>query len=193
MWFRVLYKSFLYSFIYWTSISWNERSCHPDGVPFNDVSSRLFWHDARTGHLGKTAQLWVSYMDHIWLVLQLTKAVKTNNFLLYARCLFNVSFDGQFIFFPGFVKYGSIVAKDWYLFPCCFYTYHVIKKDISFCFFFFCVLCTQCCQCLWFVPSFLPFSVFSNVYLLSFSSSCVLCTQCCQCKKKEKTNKTNKR
>ena len=42
----------------------------------------------RTGHLGKTAQLWVSYMDHIWLVLQLTKAVKTNNFLLYARCLF---------------------------------------------------------------------------------------------------------
>jgi hypothetical protein len=39
-------------------------------------------------------------------------------------------------FFPGFVKYGSIVAKDWYLFTCCFYTYHVIKKDISFCFFF---------------------------------------------------------
>jgi hypothetical protein len=46
-----------------------------------------FRHDARTGHLGKTAQLWVSYIDHIWLVLQLTKAVKTNNFLLYARCL----------------------------------------------------------------------------------------------------------
>ena len=49
----------------------------------------------------------------------------------------NVSFDGQSIFFPGFVKYGFIVAKDWYLFTCCFYTYHVIKKDISFCFFFF--------------------------------------------------------
>jgi alpha-beta hydrolase superfamily lysophospholipase len=47
-----------------------------------------FRHDARTGHHGKTAQLWVSYMDHIWLVLQLTKAVKTNNFLLYARCPF---------------------------------------------------------------------------------------------------------
>ena len=29
----------------------------------------------------------------------------------------NVSFDGQSSFFPGFVKYGSIVAKDWYLFP----------------------------------------------------------------------------
>ena len=49
----------------------------------------------------------------------------------------NVSFDGQSIFSPGFVKYDSIVAKDWYLFTCCFYTYHVIKKDISFCFFFF--------------------------------------------------------
>ena len=35
-----------------------------------------FRHDARTGHIGKTAQLCVSYMDHIWLVLQLTKAVK---------------------------------------------------------------------------------------------------------------------
>jgi hypothetical protein len=49
----------------------------------------------------------------------------------------NVSFDGQSSFFPGFAKYSSIVAKDWYLFTCYFYTYHVIKKDISFCFFFF--------------------------------------------------------
>jgi hypothetical protein len=29
------------------------------------------------------------------------------------------------------------VAKDCYLFTCCFYAYHVIKKDISCCFFFF--------------------------------------------------------
>jgi hypothetical protein len=36
-----------------------------------------------------------------------------------------------------YVKYGSIVAKDLYLFICCLYTYHVIKKDISFCFFLF--------------------------------------------------------
>ena len=49
----------------------------------------------------------------------------------------NVSFDGQSSFFLGFIKYGSIVAKDCYLFTCCFYTYHVIKKDISFCFFSF--------------------------------------------------------
>jgi hypothetical protein len=70
-----------------------------------DISSYIdvyakFRHDARTGHLGKTAQLWVSYMDHIWLVLQLTKAVKSDNFLLYAKCLFLMcdlffSFGGQ--------------------------------------------------------------------------------------------------
>ena len=71
----------------------------PDSASFEsalnneDISSYIdacakFRHDARTGHHGKTAQLWVSYMDHIWLVLQLNNAVKTNNFLLYARCLF---------------------------------------------------------------------------------------------------------
>jgi hypothetical protein len=72
----------------------------PDNASFEsalnneDISSYYidgyakFRHDARTGHHGKTAQLWVSYMDHIWLVLQLTKAVNTNNFLFYARCLF---------------------------------------------------------------------------------------------------------
>jgi hypothetical protein len=48
-----------------------------------------------------------------------------------------VSFDGKSGFFPEFVNYGSIVAEDWYVFTCCCYTYHVIKKDISFCFFFF--------------------------------------------------------
>ena len=39
-------------------------------------------------------------MDHIWLDLQLTKAVKTSNFILYARCLFLIcdlffSFGGK--------------------------------------------------------------------------------------------------
>jgi hypothetical protein len=79
----------------------------PDNASLNnkDISSyinayAMFRYDARTGYLGKTAQLSVSYMDHIWLVLQLTKAVKTTNFLLYARCLFLMcdlffSFGGQ--------------------------------------------------------------------------------------------------
>jgi hypothetical protein len=70
----------------------------------------MFRYDARTGYLGKTAQLSVSYMDHIWLVLQLTKAVKTNNFLLYARCLFLMcglffSFGGQN--YARYLKFSS--------------------------------------------------------------------------------------
>jgi hypothetical protein len=40
---------------------------------------------------------------------------------------------------------------------------------------FSCVLCTQCWQCLWIAHSWLPNSVFSNVYF-----SYVLCTQCWQ-------------
>jgi hypothetical protein len=59
-----------------------------------------------------------------------------------------------------------------------------------------CVLCTQCCQCLWFVfvlcPVYpmlsvslvclRPVSCVPNVVSVSgLSSSCVLCTQCCQC------------
>lgn len=41
----------------------------------------------RDGLLGKTGQL-CFYMDHILLVFQLTKTVKTNYFLLYALCPF---------------------------------------------------------------------------------------------------------
>ena len=52
------------------------------------------------GQLGKTAQLWLSYMDHVRLVLQLLEAVKTNNFHLYAASINQMaplffSFDGQ--------------------------------------------------------------------------------------------------
>ena len=39
------------------------------------------------GSQGKTAQLWASYMSHIWLVLSLVQAVKHNDFLAYAHCL----------------------------------------------------------------------------------------------------------
>jgi hypothetical protein len=41
----------------------------------------------RLGSLEKTAQLWLSYMDHIWLLLNLIWAVKTNNYTLYTYCL----------------------------------------------------------------------------------------------------------
>lgn len=54
----------------------------------------------KSGHVGKTGQLWLSYMDHVWLVLSLIHAVKHNNFLLYAHCLHQManlffSFGGQ--------------------------------------------------------------------------------------------------
>ena len=59
-----------------------------------------FKKSVRDGVLGKTAQFWISYMDHIWLVLSLIRAVKTNDFNLYAECLYLMagiffSFDGQ--------------------------------------------------------------------------------------------------
>ncbi len=59
-----------------------------------------FKDEVRGGKLGKTAQLWLSYMDHIWLVLKLILAVKINNFVLYCECLYRMSslffsFDGQ--------------------------------------------------------------------------------------------------
>ena len=47
-----------------------------------------FKESVRSGCLGKTSKLWLSYMDHIWLILALLRAVKTNDFPLYARCLY---------------------------------------------------------------------------------------------------------
>ena len=47
----------------------------------------VFKKSARDGAVGKTAQFWMSYMDHILLVLALIRAVKTNAFKLYAECL----------------------------------------------------------------------------------------------------------
>lgn len=39
------------------------------------------------GKLGKAAIFWMSYVDHIWLVMNLLLAVKTNDFEAYAQCL----------------------------------------------------------------------------------------------------------
>ena len=41
----------------------------------------------KSGSIGVTARLWVSYMDHVWLMLSLLHAVKTNNYLEYACCM----------------------------------------------------------------------------------------------------------
>ena len=58
-----------------------------------------FVSSVRTGALGKTVQLWISYTDHIRLVLSLITAVKSNDFKLYTCCLFKMcdlffAFDG---------------------------------------------------------------------------------------------------
>ena len=41
----------------------------------------------KEGYLGKTAQFWMSYMEHVELILSLNCAVKTNNFALYGHSL----------------------------------------------------------------------------------------------------------
>ena len=67
------------------------------------------------GCLGVTAQLWMSYMDHIWLVLALIHAVKHNDFLLYAHCLHHMSdlffsFGGQN--YARFLTYCSMFITN---------------------------------------------------------------------------------
>ena len=42
----------------------------------------------RQGSYGKTLQLWLAYMDHVWLMLGLIHSVKTNNFVEYAHSLY---------------------------------------------------------------------------------------------------------
>ena len=59
-----------------------------------------FCHKVREGCLGKTPKFWISYMDHVSLILKLMRAVKTNNFDLYAFCISKManlffSFGGQ--------------------------------------------------------------------------------------------------
>ena len=74
-----------------------------------------FKKSVRDGVLGKTAQFWVSYMDHIWLVLSLIRAVKTNDFNLYAECLHLMadifsSFDGQN--YARYLTYFSVFVAN---------------------------------------------------------------------------------
>ena len=59
-----------------------------------------FKESVRQGGSGKTAKLWISYMDHVWLILNVTQAVKYNDYSLYCHTLYKMadiffSFDGQ--------------------------------------------------------------------------------------------------
>ena len=44
----------------------------------------------REGGHGKTAQFWLSYMDQVWRVLNLIRAVKTNDYDLYRRIIIDM-------------------------------------------------------------------------------------------------------
>ena len=60
----------------------------------------LFRQQVRGGSLGKTAQIWLLYMNHVLLVLYLLYAVKINDYYLYGACLSKMvhlffSSDGQ--------------------------------------------------------------------------------------------------
>ena len=48
---------------------------------------RKFRDEVKSGILGPTARFWVSYADHVWLMLSLLHAVKCNNYLEYAFCI----------------------------------------------------------------------------------------------------------
>ena len=59
-----------------------------------------FRQQVRGGSLGKTAQFWLTYMNHVSLVLFLLFAVKINDYYWYGACLSKMadlffSFDGQ--------------------------------------------------------------------------------------------------
>lgn len=61
-------------------------------VSNKDVSDLIsgftqFRQKVKNGLLGVTARMWLSYMDHVWLILSLLHAVKTNNYKEYAHCM----------------------------------------------------------------------------------------------------------
>ena len=64
-----------------------EKDEHSLEMVMNDQHSSKYLKDycsfrqsVASGALGKTAQFWISYADHVWLVLSLLQAVKTNNY-----------------------------------------------------------------------------------------------------------------
>ena len=71
----------------------------------NEISSLVkdyneFKESVRQGGSGKTAKLWISYMDHVWLILNVSQAAKYNDYSLYRHTLYKMadtffSFDGQ--------------------------------------------------------------------------------------------------
>ena len=77
-----------------------EEVVHDDPIQTFIRKYSDFRENVRGGELGKTAKVWIAYMDHIWRILALIRAVKTNDFLLYADSIHQMSdiffsFDGR--------------------------------------------------------------------------------------------------
>ena len=66
------------------------ESLNDEGIADYLMEFHLFKDSVRNSSLGRTAKLWVSYMDHVWLVLSFIMAVKSNNLQLYKHCLFKM-------------------------------------------------------------------------------------------------------
>jgi hypothetical protein len=56
--------------------------------PFNSYVN--FKKAVREGKYGATAQLWISYMDMIWLILDCIRATKENNLDLHVSTLYGI-------------------------------------------------------------------------------------------------------
>ena len=68
----------------------------------------------RQGKHGKTAKLWTSYMDHIWLILCLLHAVKVNSFKLYAETLLlmpDLFFSYWGMNYARYLTFGIFIAN----------------------------------------------------------------------------------
>ena len=60
--------------------------------------------------IGKTAQVWISYMNHIRRVLSLQEAVKNNNFYLSANSIHKMA--DLFLSFGGSLTYFGSVSGN---------------------------------------------------------------------------------
>ena len=77
---KVLAEGFLHNV---NKDSWKRFVGQPDVEDFVWQFSDFI----QSTELGKTAEIWIQYTNHLSLCLTLIKAVKTNNFYLYRHCL----------------------------------------------------------------------------------------------------------
>ena len=68
-----------------------EAAYNNDGISSLINEYLKFKKEVREGALGKTAKFWMSYIDHVWLILDVVRAVKHNDYALYSQSLFKIT------------------------------------------------------------------------------------------------------